>query len=536
MKILSGTIFTFLSFVFLWNIFNVQYHKLYLPNSFTSKIFFVNRFKPNETAFGIVSVNLENNFIYSTVNFSDNTTLIYLNGKMYSEKIINDTTYKVCVDSFDVPPLAELFSTLNLAIRLDNIPTFDQDVNKCSGNRWLVSYAGQHYVICQNKFSGKISGIIGENLLLEVLSLSPIPEFQPHFPPDFNLSSCNINENVYPLSSATVWDQANLWYSKGEQLCLESSSLNRQDASVCTSTSSDNIIALAKKNLYDCVFIHGIGVDLLANETQLLDTFPEYWGDVHLHTPQCKTRKFLKIGTMTRGWNDNVLQKEVCSFATKDDNSKTDSSAGIPLIKNKIIFAHSMGNLILAGAIKNKICDVDIETVAWYSIMSPYRGSKAADMLEDLCKSNSLLTYPMRYIADFGGYCVPGKNVSYPAYSSLTSKTLNATLSKELQDIAKKRISGALCGSSPYGLQSRYGLALTTLAAYVRYSEENDGMVEFSSCNLGIPEKFVADYEENWYYGQLNHADGTARNNDGWWGKNRMVLPYFRRLSGKPEF
>lgn len=146
MKILAGALSIFLFFVFLWNIFNVQYHKLYLPSSFTSKIIFINRFKPNERALGVVSVNLESNFIYSSVNFSDNTTLIYLNGKMYSEKIVNGTTYRLCVDSFDVPPLAELFSTLNFAIRLDNVPTFDRDVNKCFGNRWLVGYSGQHYV------------------------------------------------------------------------------------------------------------------------------------------------------------------------------------------------------------------------------------------------------------------------------------------------------------------------------------------------------------------------------------------------------
>ena len=55
------------------------------------------------------------------------------------------------------------------------------------------------------------------------------------------------------------------------------------------------------------------------------------------------------------------------------------------VVKNVIIYAHSMGNLILAAAIKNGVCSLDKESVSWYDLMGPLRGSPAANMLDTVC-------------------------------------------------------------------------------------------------------------------------------------------------------
>jgi hypothetical protein len=40
-----------------------------------------------------------------------------------------------------------------------------------------------------------------------------------------------------------------------------------------------------------------------------------YWGDVHLYTPQCKTRTWIWENTLTRGWNEHSLQQSYCNAA-----------------------------------------------------------------------------------------------------------------------------------------------------------------------------------------------------------------------------
>lgn len=55
------------------------------------------------------------------------------------------------------------------------------------------------------------------------------------------------------------------------------------------------------------------------------------------------------------------------------------------VIRDKIIFTHSMGTLILAAGIQNGICSIDKDTVSWYDVMGPLRGSKASLFLKEIC-------------------------------------------------------------------------------------------------------------------------------------------------------
>ncbi len=101
------------------------------------------------------------------------------------------------------------------------------------------------------------------------------------------------------------------------------------------------------------------------------------------YTPQCSERWFIREETKLRGWDNADLQKSFCDILLMKhlpDKISTDN-----VVKNTIIFAHSMGNLILGAAIKNGVCSLEKETVSWYNVMGPVKGSKAAIVLKDIC-------------------------------------------------------------------------------------------------------------------------------------------------------
>lgn len=234
-----------------------------------------------------------------------------------------------------------------------------------------------------------------------------------------------------------------------------------------------------------CVFLHGSGESITADPT---DTFYQYWGHIEKYTGYCKKRIFIHEETKNRGWDNIELQKSYCTVA---QNATT-------------IFSHSMGSLVLAAAIRNG-CNIQNKT--WYDLGGPFFGSKAALFLDDICSSSNS-TY--RYIADHGGYCIPGKNKTYMAYLSLRP---NYGYINELYSFARPFITGSLCGVSSFGLNSKYSLFLYLLSTVVDYGEQNDGMVALSSCSIfGNSSSNPTDL---FYTPLVNHADITCRNGDG---------------------
>lgn len=114
---------------------------------------------------------------------------------------------------------------------------------------------------------------------------------------------------------------------------------------------------------------------------------------------------------------------------------------------NKLIFAHSMGNLILAAAIKNKHCELG-EKALWYNIQGPNKGSEVADVLLNACTEEGLylptfdrfvelaLAYAgisyipgtsqvlLKLLLNVGGYCLSNAHRLHPAYYELLPSKL----------------------------------------------------------------------------------------------------------------
>jgi len=272
-----------------------------------------------------------------------------------------------------------------------------------------------------------------------------------------------------------------------------------------------------------CIFLHGVGnSDDISGPP--VHEFPDYWGNVHEYTPQCSERWFIREETKKRGWDDKDLQRAFCQLALINE------TRGDNIIRDKVLFVHSMGNLILSGAIRDGFCDIDNETTSWYEIQGPFAGSKAAGELETIC----LFMYNGEWISHFsprfvkwvattGGYCVPGTNHSYPAYDTLGPGYPGL---HGLREIAEPRMKGAMCGDSAYGLNSIYSAALLSLSVYVGYGDVNDGMVPWKSCQSG-KQNFSYDFKDSYYLATINHADGTCRNGNGVWGSFRQPCSWY---------
>ena len=222
---------------------------------------------------------------------------------------------------------------------------------------------------------------------------------------------------------------------------------------------------------WDCIFLHGGGVTECGPPTT---SFPAYWGDLHEHTPQCRTRTFNHANTTGTDFTDPALMRSYCAAAGAPS---TPNSTAIPTVRNKLVFTHSMGNLVLARALQTGVCALEANSSAWYLSGAPLRGTAAAVKLIDICGHPTVLQKPLRFVFEELGLC-EGRNVSAEFYSYRTDNPALVGLA----EVANRSASGAMCGTSAFGIVSKYSAALDAVAALVRFGEPNDGLVGFSSC------------------------------------------------------
>ncbi len=199
------------------------------------------------------------------------------------------------------------------------------------------------------------------------------------------------------------------------------------------------------------------------------------------------------------------MQHRYCDIALSNQKP------GERTIRNKIIFTHSMANLLLSAGIHNGYCDMDLETTSWYSVDPPFHGSKAADLVTEVCKITDPTTTDALYqwVSHALGYCIPNEHRAYPgtATNQVEYCSPDGTCMKDLRAVAEKRVKGIQCGESPFGLSTlKYSTALEALSMLVQYGEPSDGLVPYSSCSFMDQDKFVPDFTQPKYKSQTNHA------------------------------
>lgn len=293
-----------------------------------------------------------------------------------------------------------------------------------------------------------------------------------------------------------------------------------------------------------CIFLHGVGnADVGAPSLRAT----AYWDKIEAYTKKCSERHFIRADTVYKGWNNTSLQQEYCNLVLIGEPDK--------VARNKVIFAHSMGNMILAGAIKNGLCSLDSSTF-WYDTQGPINGSVFANFVEEcVCPTGRSF-----------GFCNSTTKTLYPAFVTLKPgydlEMLCVTLLEhpgvsELAAIARQYVTGVMCGTSPIPLfpsltsssSSRifvpYSLDMFGFALFVYEGADylsggcvsqatnilpsSDVAVPLSSCVAALPQgkNFSTSYKDNFYLASVSHLDGTCRNGDGWWGKHRKPCSWF---------
>ncbi len=454
------------------------------------------------------------------------------NAFMYIREKDNCHRLNVPVPSALLSALQEPLNFLTQRKNVVDSRILDSKVATCVNNN-TVSYLtlddGTQVVLCGDKEIP--SRIVGEMFEIDISIASFTREHFENLLQEFN--SCDGEKRFTPKNSQStskrtlerkVQEGDKLWFIDYAKTCRFDHMRNDAEC-----VHMDKGFAAPAKT---CVFLHGVG-QTLADKGPPSPEYPDYWGNSHMYTPQCKERIFIREETKDRGWTSEELQKSFCNVALYGSRNRPEKDT---VIRNTILFVHSMGNLILAAAIKNGFCEVDTKTTTWYSLMGPYAGSKVVPLLEEICEDAQTGEWPVskaklyRFVADAGGYCVPHSIHPYHAYATMRPAYCDhkhQVCLEELHGIAGDRINGSMCGDSPYGISSRYSAGLKILSEIVGYGEPNDGMVPLNSCMYASKgAKFSVDFKQPNYLSAINHSDGTCRNGDSYWSEGAKPCSY----------
>ncbi|KAL3658086.1 hypothetical protein V7S43_016929 [Phytophthora oleae] len=272
-----------------------------------------------------------------------------------------------------------------------------------------------------------------------------------------------------------------------------------------------------------CIFIHGMGID--KEEPTNVDSFNYYWGNLTDHAPCCSSIKYAVLDTVNNSWTNDTQQFKVCDRALAVSGTSSDS-----VIKDTIIVTHSMGNLMLAGAIASGKCSLDSST-SWVGLAAPMKGSMGSDFVQASCagETNDLL----EQVADITGKCPPNTALVSLAYQGerFSSTEHNAAYTAA-QEAYTANVTALMCSEGYSGLVSKYQAEFWVLGATMPHkSSDNDGMVEFESCAAGIPAAQFGDtWRSRFYRTKLNHYDSEFLYGDGLLSEAKMPVKWFECL------
>jgi len=122
------------------------------------------------------------------------------------------------------------------------------------------------------------------------------------------------------------------------------------------------------------------------------------WGEVEQFASQCSAHWFNHHDTVHRRYDDPILVSGYCAVAALD----AESQGGV--IKDTIVFTHSMANVIFATALKQGVCSLDSSS-SWYTLSPPLYGSKAVVKLQQLCQGPEQVNLLLVLLALEQHYC-----------------------------------------------------------------------------------------------------------------------------------
>ncbi|GMG18228.1 unnamed protein product [Phytophthora fragariaefolia] len=420
-----------------------------------------------------------------------------------------------CIDSEsgNLPPVNAIVAGINEAKNASSLPGNDTAVTECyGGSVYKTQINGADYTLCASGPTGFT--MKGSFMDISVLYLESQIEI---VPPTMVARKCPI---VATPTSVTPIGHSLL---TGEPISSKNARKLKSTFDFLLGALDGLSSCSCKSNPRPCIFIHGQGLKPEMPENQ--DSFPHYWGNLTDHAPCCSSMKYARLDTINNAWNNKVLQRKVCQRALTVSDTSAKS-----VIMDTIIVTHSMGNLMLAGAIANELCELDSSST-WVGLAGPMKGSMASDFVQDSCAGKTNVA--LEKFAQITGRCPAKKSIKSLAYEGegYSSPKLDAAY-KAAQKAYRDNVYALMCGEGFSGLVSKYQPEFWMLGKMIPHkSKQNDGMVEFQSCAVGFPEsKFGNTYQDRFYRTKLNHFDMQFLSRDAFLSEAKMPAKWFECL------
>ncbi|KAF1331285.1 hypothetical protein FI667_g4494, partial [Globisporangium splendens] len=479
------------------------------------------------------------NPVLSGDNVAFNGQVVFVDGTMVQKYVLADgVTYSVmqsnsasaastvsCLPAAVITSLQELVGAINAATPVANVVVDDQQVSCDAGSAYQIAFGGETFALCAAKqASGAGFKIVGSDLDIEAFYLS---EAVNTTAPSLDAAVASTCEKVATTTTLTAVGKALLTRTAVEVTApVASANATRtltQNAEEATATVAASSCA-CKSIMRPCIFIKGLGA---TDDSGLSDTDKTgYFGDIKNHAPCCSSVKFAMINTVDFPWTSATQQQKVCDLAIAMSPT---SSASTKTIDNTIVVAHSMGNLLLAGAIANGRCKLS-STSTWVAMSGPMKGSMASDYLQNACSgnSNSLVSA----VANLIGRCPANAAITSLAYEGEAYASTLGSQYVAAQTVYRSYVSAVMCSNAHDGLLSTDQVVFNLAAAAINHkSKENDGLVEYQSCAGGFPtSKFGATHTSPFYVTRLNHADTRFLHGDALFNDAQKPVKWFECL------
>lgn len=470
--------------------------------------------------------------------FTEGTTVYnytFINGVAFISKgsVDNNSTTPVvtCLgsESGNLPPVNSIVTAINEAT---GISGSGSSSNRCStGNTYKVLINSIDFFLCTSGSSG--FKLYGSDMDISVEYLDHQVNISIPVVNDDTLRGCKTT--ILPTSvtslgmtlltgdSSSSDDQRRLKAEFGFTFWSDDSDEASQHSFDHSNDGAGYHFCSCKSTQRPCIFIHGMGID--REEPESVDSFGYYWGNLTDHAPCCSSIKYAVLDAVNNSWTNDSQQYKVCDRALAVSATSTDT-----VVKDTIIVTHSMGNLMLAGAIASGKCSLDSSS-AWVGLAGPMKGSMGSDFVQASCagETNDLL----EQVADITGKCPPTTALVSLAYQGerFSSTEHNAAYTAA-QEAYTANVTALMCSEGYSGLVSRYQAEFWVLGATVPHkSDDNDGMVEFQSCAAGIPASQFGDtWRSKFYRTKLNHYDSEFLYGDGLLSEAKMPVKWFECL------
>ncbi|CAI5746881.1 unnamed protein product [Peronospora destructor] len=400
-----------------------------------------------------------------------------------------------------------------------------KDLVECaSGNLFKMSFLGVHYAICRSGEAGFIAFSSNLDISVEYLD-RPVSIPKPQLTDgSISCESIEMTTSMTPTALALI--------TGGE---IPSSVIRRLKSfqEILNGILPDEYhLSMQaecepKSTPRPCILFHGLGNRREKDELQdTPELIPDKLGDIRGHAPFCSSIKYAIINTSDAGWRSDRLQQKYCDHALSMSNT-SDEATGT--IKDTIIVTHSMGGLVMAGALANGRCKLS-PTTSWVSLSPPMAGSMASDYLANACDTKVKIAVKLLEVAN---ECpiTPGRMSTFRQ----GEKHMNLLFDwayVAAQKAHRHNVTAVICSDSFLGIFSKYQQALILTGTMLPHkSKKNDGLVEFESCLGGLDEsKFGRSYMDTFYRAELNHADTAFLSGDGFFRDSQKPLKWFECL------